>query len=133
MSSLVFKVEARLTDLPSTPLPLEPMLGELEDRLMAQFFEASSNSIRGERTRGVDNTLLRSLYGRYRRVPSSLTEDQRAMVCAALCITRYDELRRTIMDGSSGLDTPREDIIYYQMASEALLKWTHPSLTAVCK
>lgn len=72
-SKLVFKVEARLAGFPVTPLPAEPEKSQVEDLLFntlisAKQFDDLTN----------DWTFLRSLYGRYRAVPNSLSDDQKA-------------------------------------------------------
>lgn len=98
---------------------------------MQHLLTTSPDNARNE----ADRTLLRSLFGRYRAVPKSLRDDQTAMVLAALCLARFEQLRRTMNDGMSvtSLDTPREDITYYQMACQALSDWNRPSLAAICE
>jgi hypothetical protein len=82
-----------------------------------------------------DRTLLRSLYGRYRAMPNSLTDDQMALVYSALCTSRFAQIRVAISEGENLTltDESREDITYYHKAYNALASWNRPSLVALCE
>lgn len=128
-SSLVFTVETRLAGFPHTPLPPANMLGDFEDQLIDELFTQPEVQDRREQ----DRTLLRSLYARYRAVPHSLTDDQLALIYAALCIARFNQIRNSLQDGSHIIPegVRREDVTYYKMAYSALANWQKPSLTAL--
>lgn len=128
-SSLVFTVETKLANYPHTPLPPASVLGDFEDQLIDELFTQPEVQDRREQ----DRTLLRSLYARYRAVPHSLTDDQLALIYAALCIARYNQIRNSMPDGSHIITEgiPREDVTYYKMAYSALASWQKPSLTAL--
>lgn len=129
-SQLVFKVDRRLSGMSSNPLPPSPAdRRAYEDALMAafvaspEFFDCHADQ----------QGMIHNLYGRYRAVPGSLTEDQEALVYAVLCLARYKELQKEMNAkwplGSAG----REDVTYYHMAYDALANWARPSLPAICE
>lgn len=135
-SQLVFKVDTRLAGIPPTPLPPQPLLTEYEDMLMEQLLQVQSNDVFDARSDpNADRTLLRSLYGRYRAMPNSLTDDQTALVYAALCTSRFAQIRVAISEGEhlTVTDESREDITYYHKSYNALASWNRPSLVALCE
>ncbi|GMK58681.1 hypothetical protein CspeluHIS016_0601230 [Cutaneotrichosporon spelunceum] len=131
-SQLVFKVDTRLAGIPPTPLPPQPLLTEYEDVLMEQLLHEQGSNF-DAREPPSDRTLLRSLYGRYRAMPNSLTDDQMALVYAALCTSRFAQIRVAISEGENLTltDESREDITYYHKAYNALASWNRPSLVAL--
>lgn len=135
-SQLVFKVDTRLAGIPPTPLPPQPLLTEYEDMLMEQLLQVQVTDVYDARSDpAADRTVLRSLYGRYRAVPNSLTDDQTALVYAALCTSRFAQIRVAISEGENLTltDESREDITYYHKAYNALASWSRPSLVALCE
>lgn len=74
-----------------------------------------------------DKPQLISLYSRYRALPTSLTEDQLALIYAALCTARALEVMNFQDEGVT------EDVTYYSLACEQLRKWNRPSNYACCK
>lgn len=134
-SQLVFKVETRLAGIPPTPLPPQPLLTELENELMEQLLQVASDVFDARSDPGADRTLLRSLYGRYRAMPNSLTDDQTALIYAALCTSRFAQIRVALSEGENLTltDASREDITYYHKAYDCLAKWNRPSLVALCR
>jgi hypothetical protein len=89
----------------------------------------------GRELRTIDRPRLLSLYGRYRAVPDSLTEDQKALIYASLCLARHTQISQLDrQDGSEEQNTPsREDVTYYRMAYGLLRAWGRPSIYSVCE
>ena len=123
VSSLLFVEDDRLRILNTFAPPIPPER-EFEDDLIHAFV-ATSEFYTVEH---MDKPQLVSLYSRYRAVPNSITEDQRALVYAALCVARY------IQSTEQGIrDGPLEDVTYFTMACDELLKWSRPSIYAACE
>jgi len=132
---LIFKDHSRISALPATPLPQPPILAAFEDALMSHLITSMEFEQHGRELRTIDRPRLLSLYGRYRAVPDSLTEDQRALIFASLCLARHTQISQSDrQDGSVECNTPnREDVTYYRMAYELLRAWGRPSIYSVCE
>jgi hypothetical protein len=89
----------------------------------------------GRELRTIDRPRLLSLYGRYRAVPDSLTEDQRALIYASLCLARHTQISQSDRQDESTErnTTSREDVTYYRMAFDLLKAWGRPSVYSVCE
>ena len=82
----------------------------------------------------IDRPRLLNLYNRYRALPTSLTDDQKALVYAALCIARHSQMRDGPATAMFDPATPsREDVTYYHMSKDAVQAWNRPSVDALCK
>lgn len=127
LSSLVFKVDSRVTHLPGTPLPPSPIIEQFEDALMDGFV-VSSEFMQIDHL-NIDRTWLLSLYGRYRTLPNSLTDDQTALIYATLCVSRFSQIRASMNNGTN--EPTREDLTYFHLACNALGAWGRPSTTAL--
>ncbi|KAL1410483.1 hypothetical protein Q8F55_004496 [Vanrija albida] len=127
IASLVFKVDSRVTHLPGTPLPPPPIIEQFEDSLMDGFV-VSSEFMQIDHL-NIDRTWLLSLYGRYRTLPNSLTDDQTALIYATLCVSRFSQIRASMNNGTN--EPTREDLTYFHLACNALGAWGRPSTTAL--
>jgi hypothetical protein len=127
---LLFQDEARLNRIPATPLPPASTIVDFENNLMSHLLTAPDL----DRLETIDRPRLLNLYNRYRALPTSLTDDQKALVYAALCIGRHSQMREgpaTLMFDPT--TTAREDVTYFHMAKEAVRAWGRPSVDALCK
>lgn len=116
--------------MPSTPLPPANMIVDFENNLMSHLITAPDL----DRLESIDRPRLLNLYNRYRALPSSLTEDQKALVYAALCVARHYQMRAGPATAMFDPETPsREDVTYYHMAMEAIEAWGRPSVDALCE
>jgi len=132
----MFKDHSRISTLPATPLPPPPILSAFEDALMSHLITAMDFEQHGRELRTIDRPRLLSLYGRYRAVPDSLTEDQRALIYASLCLARHTQITTETDRGQQngdGSGPSREDVTYYRMAYDLLGRWARPSVYSVCK
>jgi hypothetical protein len=130
LQPLLFKDEARLARLPATPLPPASMIVDFENNLMSHLLTAPDL----DRLDTIDRPRLLNLYNRYRALPTSLTDDQKALVYAALCIARHSQMRdgpATAMFDPATLS--REDVTYYHLAKDAIHAWNRPSVDALCE
>ena len=132
---LIFKEHSRISTLPATPLPQPPILAAFEDALMSHLITSMEFEQHGRELRTIDRPRLLSLYGRYRAVPDSLTEDQRALIYASLCLARHTQISQSDrQDGSVEHNSPsREDVTYYRIAYDLLRAWGRPSIDSVCE
>ena len=79
------------------------------------------------------------MYELYRALPHSLTADCRALLYASFCIGSFNEAHTQRGDDGYlhvqpfNLGAPREDITYYNMTMEELLRWNQPSVPACCE
>jgi hypothetical protein len=79
------------------------------------------------------------MYELYRALPLSLTADCRALLYASFCIASFNEAHTQRGDDDYrhiqpfSVDAPREDITYYNMTMEELLRWNQPSVPACCE
>jgi hypothetical protein len=126
---LLFQDEARIARLPATPLPPPSMIVEFENNLMSHLITAQDL----DRLDTIDRPRLLNLYNRYRVLPTSLTDDQKALVYAVLCIARHTQMRDGPATAMFDPGTPsREDVTYFHMAREAIHAWGRPSVDALC-
>ena len=134
-TTLIFKDHSRISTLPATPLPQAPILAAFEDALVSHLITSMEFEQHGRELRTIDRPRLLSLYGRYRAVPDSLTEDQRALIYAALCLARHTQISQSDRQ-EAGVEhnTPsREDVTYYRMAYDLLKAWGRSSVYSVCE
>ena len=130
LKPLLFQDEPRISRLVATPLPPPSLIVDFENALMSHLITAPDL----DRLDSLDRPRLLNLYNRYRALPSSLTEDQKALIYAALCVARHYQLRAGPAAAMFDPDTPaREDITYFQMAREAIDAWGRPSVDALCR
>lgn len=130
-SQLVFKEDTRLTGMPGSPLPSPPRLREFEDRLMQDLLRTSIDAEAFDHRNAADDRVLQSLYGRYRSIPSSLTDDQRALIYAVLCAGHFNQFRARMAGGEPVPEDQRQDVTYYHMAYLSLANCNQPSLVAM--
>ncbi|KIR99758.1 hypothetical protein L804_02390 [Cryptococcus deuterogattii 2001/935-1] len=140
MSSLRFSIEIRLEPVHGPPLPSPPLIHTFEDALIDHLFNFSSlDRLQGaDRPRFLDRPQLLSLYSRFRAVPNSLTDDQKAFVYATLCLSRFNQIKREweqrVEEGGTpgmGGEVAREDVTYFWKACRALRDWNRPSIFAM--
>ena len=106
------------------------MIVDFENNLMSHLLTAPDL----DRLDTIDRPRLLNLYNRYRALPTSLTDDQKALVYAALCIARHSQMRDGPATAMFDPATPsREDVTYYHMAKDAIHAWNRPSVDALCK
>lgn len=106
------------------------MIVEFENNLMSHLITAQDL----DRLDTIDRPRLLNLYNRYRVLPTSLTEDQKALVYAVLCIARHTQMRDGPAAAMFDPATPsREDVTYFHMAREAIRAWSRPSVDALCR
>ena len=130
LQPLLFQDEPRLARLPATPLPPPSMIVDFENNLMSHLLTAPDL----DRLETIDRPRLLNLYNRYRALPTSLTDDQKALVYAALCIARHSQMRDGPATAMFDPATPsREDVTYYHMSKDAVQAWNRPSVDALCK
>ena len=129
---MIFKDHSRISTLPATPLPRPPILPAFEDALMSHLITSMDFEQHGRELRTIDRPRLLSLYGRYRAVPDSLTEDQRALIYASLCLARHTQITQ-VERQVEGSGPSREDVTYYRMSYDLLKAWNRPSVYSVCK
>lgn len=142
ISSLRFSIEIRLEPVHGPPLPPPPLIHTFEDVLIDHLFNFSSlDRLQGaDRPRFLDRPQLLSLYSRFRAVPNSLTDDQKAFVYATLCLSRFNQIKREweqrVEEGGTpgmGGEVAREDVTYFWKACRALRDWNRPSIFAMCE
>lgn len=142
ISSLRFQIEIRLEPLHGLPLPPTPLIHTFEDSLIDHLFNFSSHDCiqAADRPRFLDRSQLLSLYSRFRAVPNSLTDDQKALVYATLCLSRFNQIKKEweqeVGEGATpGMrrEVAREDVTYFWKACTALRDWNRPSIFAMCK
>ncbi|XAO24862.1 hypothetical protein I312_103671 [Cryptococcus bacillisporus CA1280] len=140
ISSLRFSIEIRLEPVHGPPLPPPPLIHTFEDALIDHLFNFSSlDRLQGaDRPRFLDHPQLLSLYSRFRAVPNSLTDDQKAFVYATLCLSRFNQIKREweqrVEEGGTpgmGGEVAREDVTYFWKACRALRDWNRPSIFAM--
>ncbi|WVQ83741.1 hypothetical protein IAT38_005885 [Cryptococcus sp. DSM 104549] len=139
IASLKFQQETRLAPLPGTALPSPPLINAFEDALIEHLFTSSSldHLQAADQPRFLDRPQLLRLYSRFRHVPSSLTDDQRAFVYATLCLSRFNQIKKeweqAMEEGTAWWkqEVAREDVTYFRKASEALREWNRPSIFAM--
>ena len=130
LQPLLFQDEPRIARLIATPLPPPSLIVDFENNLMSHLITAPDL----DRLDSLDRPRLLNLYNRYRALPSSLTEDQRALIYAALCVARHYQMRAGPATAMFDPETPsREDVTYFHMAREAIDAWGRPSVDALCK
>lgn len=130
----MFKDHSRISTLPATPLPSPPILSAFEDGLMSHLITSLDFEQHGRELRTIDRPRLLSLYGRYRAVPDSLTEDQKALIYASLCLARHTQITQSDRhDIGEASEPSREDVTYYRMAYDLLGAWGRPSVYSVCE
>jgi hypothetical protein len=131
---LIFKDHSRISTLPATPLPPPPILSAFEDALMSHLITSIDFEQHGRELRTIERPRLLSLYGRYRAVPDSLTEDQRALIYASLCLARHTQITAQTdrLESGESNGPSREDVTYYRMAHDLLAAWGRPSVYSVC-
>lgn len=106
------------------------MIVDFENNLMSHLLTAPDL----DRLDTIDRPRLLNLYNRYRALPTSLTDDQKALVYAALCIARHSQMRDGPATAMFDPATPsREDVTYYHMSKDAVQAWNRPSVDALCK
>jgi hypothetical protein len=106
------------------------MIVGFENNLMSHLLTAPDL----DRLDTIDRPRLLNLYNRYRALPTSLTDDQKALVYAALCIARHSQMRDGPATAMFDPATPsREDVTYYHMSKDAVQAWNRPSVDALCK
>jgi hypothetical protein len=87
-----------------------------------------------DRLEVLDCPRLLNMYSRYRALPTSLTDDQTALIYASLCMARFTQLRGGVATGMTEPHTlAREDVTYYRMARAALASWGRASITSMCE
>jgi hypothetical protein len=129
LKPLLFQDERRIARLIATPLPPAALIVDFENNLMSHLITAPDL----DRLDSLDRPRLLNLYNRYRALPSSLTEDQRGLVYAALCVARHHQMRAGPATAMFDPETPsREDVTYFHMAREAIDTWGRPSVDALC-
>ncbi|ODO04890.1 hypothetical protein I350_05500 [Cryptococcus amylolentus CBS 6273] len=132
ISSLTFKLESRIAPLKGPPLPGPSHIIAFEDSLIQQLLAIPKY----DGFRAVDQSRLLSLYSRYRAIPHSLTEDQKAFMYAILCTGRLMQIRQRWSDATQGRDkdqaVSREDVTYFWLACNALKEWGRASIYAIC-
>lgn len=129
LQPLLFQDEPRIARLHATPLPPASMIVDFENNLMSHLITAPDL----DRLDSLDRPRLLNLYNRYRALPSSLTEDQRALIYAALCVARHYQMRAGPATAMFDPETPsREDVTYFHMAKSAIDAWGRPSVDALC-
>ncbi|AFR98228.2 hypothetical protein C343_06203 [Cryptococcus neoformans C23] len=140
ISSLRFQIEIRLEPLHGLPLPPTPLIHTFEDSLIDHLFNFSSHDCiqAADRPRFLDRSQLLSLYSRFRAVPNSLTDDQKALVYATLCLSRFNQIKKDweqeVGEGATpGMrrEVAREDVTYFWKACTALRDWNRPSIFAM--
>jgi hypothetical protein len=105
------------------------MIVDFENNLMSHLLTAPDL----DRLDTIDRPRLLNLYNRYRALPTSLTDDQKALVYAALCIARHSQMRDGPATAMFDPATPsREDVTYYRMSKDAVQAWNRPSVDALC-
>ncbi|TYJ56215.1 hypothetical protein B9479_003059 [Cryptococcus floricola] len=131
ISSLTFKLESRIAPLKGSPLPGPSHIIAFEDSLIQQLLAIPKY----DGFRAVDQSRLLSLYSRYRAIPHSLTEDQKAFMYAILCSGRLMQIRQRWSDATQGRDkdqaVSREDVTYFWLACNALKEWGRASIYAI--
>jgi hypothetical protein len=106
------------------------MIVDFENNLMSHLLTAPDL----DRLDTIDRPRLLNLYNRYRALPTSLTDDQKALVYAALCIARHSQMRDGPATAMFDPATPsREDVTYYHMSKDAVQAWNRPSVDALCE
>jgi len=129
-SPMVFKADMHLANLPLTPLAPAPEIHEIEDQLMASFLSCPDD-------KADSDSFLLGLYTRYRSVPGSITDDQRALLYATMCIASFNRLGSfpnvNEVNGRTPASKSREDVTYFRMACDCLARWNRPSLMAICE
>lgn len=126
LGSLDTPETARLPRLQGTPLLQDT---QDRDRFELSLMEHLVTAPDLDRYNSIDKPRLWNTYQRYRALPSSLTDDQRALVFASLCISRFSQ----VLSLPQALRLEREDVTYYRMAQEALSRWARPSTVALCE
>ena len=112
----------------------QPERDEYEKKLIDTLVDSSAVTSR----EFIGSNSLTSLYALYRALPHSLTADRRALLYASFCIGSFNMAHT--QKGDDGylhvqpfnLGEPREDITYYNMTMEELLRWNQPSVPACC-
>ena len=134
-TQLEYKDEHRLRRLQAYTLPLPADIAQFEDQLMETFVESPDF----DHLRWVDRPRLLSLYGRYRAIPNSISDDQKSLLYAALCLARFNQIHsRPRGDADSAPVTTvdelvLEDVTYFTMACQRIATWNQPSIYALCR
>lgn len=130
----MFSDQYRLSALQADPLPTQPIRSAFEDGLITHLITTVDFEQHSRELRTIDRPRLLSLYGRYRAVPNSLTDDQKALIFASLCLARHTQIT-TPSNGEIGQGSKpsREDVTYYRLACEMLQTWGRSSIYSVCK
>lgn len=107
------------------------MLQEFEDQLIQDLLSTAIDAESFDHRNAGEDSVLQSLYGRYRALPNSLTEDQRALIYAVLCASRFNQFRVQMSVGDPVPEEERHYVTYYHMAYACLANWNRPSLVAM--
>lgn len=132
---LCFNDENRLKRLQSGAPPLPEPVAPFEDQLIRTFVDSPEF----DHLRWIDKPKLLSMYARYRAIPNSVTDDQKALIFAAFCLARFNQIhsRREGFAGSDSATTldeiPMEDVTYFSMAFQCLVAWSRPSIYSLCE
>lgn len=130
----LFRNQCRLSTLKADPLPSQPVRAAFEDGLITHLITTVDFEQHSRELKTIDRPRLLSLYGRYRAVPNSLTDDQNALIYASLCLARHTQIT-TQSAGEVGQQAGglREDVTYYRLACEMLRSWRRSSIYSVCE
>jgi hypothetical protein len=106
----------------------------MEDNLMRHLILSRD----AEKQAGIGRSQFVRLYNRYRSDPSLLSDDQRSVVFAVLCLAKHDTLQPNYATGNwdadeQGRPVGREDVTYFRLACACLAGVRDASVYAVCE